>query len=60
LRRKNKTDVKRFLYVPHYPSQLSHLWRRRKLALPWNAVIGRVLPQIVATLQRVAFCRESS
>jgi hypothetical protein len=26
------------------------------IALPWNAVIGRVLPQIIALSQLVAFC----
>jgi hypothetical protein len=73
LRRKNKSDVKRFLYVPlpiatvsfvgsektRVAVELSHLWGPKKLALPWSAVIGRVLPQIIATSQRIAFCRKA-
>jgi hypothetical protein len=31
----------------------------RAIALPWNAVIGRILPQIIALSQFVAFCRKA-
>ena len=43
----------------HYPSQLSHLWGRGPRALPRNAVIRCVLPQIIAMSQVAAFCRKS-
>jgi hypothetical protein len=56
-----KTDqTSHVSFMFHYPSQLSHLWGRKKIALPWKAVIGRVLPQIIATSQRIAFCRKTS
>jgi len=29
------------------------------IASPWNAVIGRILPQIIALSQLVAFCRKA-
>ena len=48
LRRENKPDVKRFLYVPLPIATVSFVGSE-KLALPWNAVMGRVLPQIIAT-----------
>jgi hypothetical protein len=38
----------------HYPSQLSDLWGRETVVLPWNAVIGRASSQIIATSQVVA------
>ena len=46
-------------FMFHYPSQLSHLWGRGPRALSWNAVIRRVLPQIIAMSQVAAFCRKS-
>jgi len=49
-------------FMFHYPSELSHWWVGEvagAIALPWNAVIGRVLPQIIALSQLVAFCRKA-
>jgi hypothetical protein len=46
----------------HYPSQLSHRGvgeAAGAIALPWNAVIARILPQIIALPQLVAFCRKA-
>ena len=46
-------------FMFHYPSQLSHLWGRGTLALPWSVVIGRVSSQIIATSQVIGFCRKT-
>jgi hypothetical protein len=56
LRRKNKSDVKRFLYVPLPIATVSFVGSKKTRV----AVDGRVLPQIIATSQRIAFCRKTS
>ena len=63
LRRKNKSDVKRFLYVPLPIGTVSSVGvgeAAGAIAFPWNAVIGRILPQIIALSQFVAFCRKAA
>jgi hypothetical protein len=47
-------------FMFHYPSQLSHSWGSGTLALSWKAVFYRLLSQIIAVSQLVAFCRKSS
>ena len=54
----NRTSNVSFMF--HYPSELPHWWGRGTLALSRNAVIGRVLSQIIAMSQLVAFCRKAS